>query len=212
MVKTMPYRVMQRDLRVMTWAGEQYAARLDHVQAVMGVHSWTIVYNVTARLRKLGLVETRKVVVKQPTWVIPTAAGLKMCGLPYRVWRPALNILTHVGAVGDVRVHVEARSPGVQWIGERALLREYEGRAPIPDAVAIVGDRRAAIEVELSPKSDNRLRRVLDDLTKRYDGIVYYCAPITHRQLERLQQSEPRRWPTLAIRELPPPPPGWEKQ
>jgi hypothetical protein len=28
---------MKRDVRLLTWMGEQYGARMDHVQALMGV-------------------------------------------------------------------------------------------------------------------------------------------------------------------------------
>jgi hypothetical protein len=204
----MKERVMERDLRILRWAGEQYAARLDHVRVLMGVTTMPSIYNMMKRLRKAGLAQTQRVLEGQPLWVVPTKLGLEVCELPYRAWSLRLGSVMHVGAICDVRVHIEERSPGMEWVSERRLMLQMraKGRA-VPDGVAIVAGRRAAIEVELSHRTDGSLRRVLDERSRCYDGVVYYCAPETYRQLTRVRESEPARWPTLAIRELPPPPP-----
>jgi hypothetical protein len=67
--------------------------------------------------------------------------------------------------------------------------------------VAITDGRRVAIEVELTPKSRRRITAILDELTGRFDAVLYFCVPSTHRQLTDLAATG--RWPTLGVRELP---------
>ena len=58
-----------------------------------------------------------------------------------------------------------------------------------------------AIEVELTVKSQRRVRLILDELSGRYDTVLYWCAPGAHRQLSALCESG--RWPRLGVRDLP---------
>ena len=66
---------------------------------------------------------------------------------------------------------------------------------------SITEGRRVAVEVELTVKSERRVRAILDELTGRFDMVLYYCPPATHRQLSALKESG--RWLTLGVRELP---------
>ncbi len=61
--------------------------------------------------------------------------------------------------------------------------------------------QRVAIEVELTIKSRRRVTAILDELTARYDTVLYFCAPGPHRLLSEF--ADTGRWPTLGIRELP---------
>jgi hypothetical protein len=198
-----------RDLRLLCWMGEQYGARLDHLQALMDT-SMMAVRKTVDRLRRLELARMERIVAGEPAWVIPTAEGLAACGLPDEVWTPALGQLTHVGTMNDVRIHMQTRTPGAHWISERQLMREYEGlnagrdsrsREHVPDGVAIVEGGSMAVEVELTVKGNVRLETILDELARRYDAILYFCAPSAHQQLTRMQRSG--RWQTLGVRELP---------
>jgi transposase len=197
--------VSERDLRVLAWVAEQYAAQMDHVQALMGIKTKSFAFKLVRRLREAGLVESRQLLARQAAWLIPTRRGLRACGLPYAPWTLTLGKVAHVRATCDVRMHVEANSADIEWICERQLsLERSRRRRHLPDGVAILAGRRAAIEVELTTKNYARTKAILDELTQNYDGIVYFCAPPAHRHLTRLQTSEPGRWPMLAVRELPP--------
>jgi hypothetical protein len=61
------------------------------------------------------------------------------------------------------------------WVPERAL---YRAR-PSPDIHVADGEytdragRRTAVEVELTVKAAERLRRIISDLTLEYDQVVY---------------------------------------
>jgi hypothetical protein len=202
-------RVTTRDLRLLRWAGEQHGARLDHLQALTGT-SMTRVRSLVSKLCAAGLLRTERIVADQRAWAIPTAEGLAACDLSYDVWTPTLGQVTHVGAVNDVRIHVQTQTPQADWLSERQLAAEYEGvdsgrssgrRKHLPDGVAILEGRGVAIEVELTIKANRRLEEILDELTGRYERVMYFCAPGPHKQLTRLERSG--RWPSLGVRELP---------
>ncbi|HYM53918.1 MAG TPA: hypothetical protein VES97_01040 [Solirubrobacteraceae bacterium] len=190
----------RRDLEVLGWLGEQYAARADQMEALLDCGPRTV-QRVLARLRANGLVVTRLLLVGEPAWVLPTAAGLRACGSSFGVWQPRIGLLTHVAAVGDVRLHIQGRSPESEWVPERVLARDRKAGEHLPDAVVLAEGQRVAIEVELTVKSQRRVTGILDELTRRFDAVVYFCAPAPHRPLTELTGTG--RWPTLGVRELP---------
>jgi hypothetical protein len=192
----------RRDLEVLGWLGEQYGARVDQLEILLDCGARTI-QRVIGRLGDQDLVSTRRLLVGEPAWVIPTSAGLRATGHGYGTWTPRLGLLTHVAAVNDVRLHIQARSPESEWIPERLLARERQAGEHLPDAVVLVDGQRVAIEVELTVKSQRRITAILNELASRHDAVLYFCAPGPRRQLTALAQSG--RWPTLGVRELPHP-------
>ena len=109
-----------RDLEVLRWAGEQYAIRLDQVEALMQRSRPTALATLT-RLREARLVKTRRFMVGEPMWALPTGSGLKTAQLPGQAWVPSAARLAHLAGVNAVRLHVERRTPEAEWIGERRL-------------------------------------------------------------------------------------------
>ncbi len=197
-----------RDLEVLKWTCEQYAAHLDHVIALTGC-SRTTAQLVVARLRDAGFVTTRRFVLGDPTWLLPTWRGMTVAGLHGSPWDPAVSRLTALAAINDVRLHVQARRPGTEWIANRQLRNEH-AKAPmvragyakhLPDGVAIRGGEAAAIKVALHFKGRAPTAAILDELTRRYDVTVWFCERRTYCQLLRLAQSG--RWPNLRVRPLP---------
>lgn len=190
-----------RDLELLAWSAEQYAARVDQLAGLIGCGPRTV-QRALARLRAQGLIETFRMLADQPAWVTPTVRGLRACGSPYGVWRPRLSLIAHVAAVNDARLHVQARDPQAQWISERLLAKQRsDSRRHLPDAIVLSDGRRVAIEVELTVKSRRRLEGILDQLARQHDATVYFCAPAPHRVLSTLAATG--RWPTLGIRPLP---------
>jgi hypothetical protein len=192
----------RRDLDLLVWLGEQYGARFDQLEVLLECGPRTV-QRVVGRLRDAGLVTTRRLLVGEPAWVIPTGAGLRAAGLGYGMWQPRIGLLAHVAAVNDVRLHVQARAPQSEWVPERLLARERQAGQHLPDGVVLTDGQRVAIEVELTVKSQRRVTAILDELTGRYDTVLYFCAPGPHRQLTQL--AETGRWPKLGVRELPQP-------
>jgi len=190
----------RRDLDVLAWLGEQYAARVDQLEVLMDCGPRTV-ERTLARLRGRGLVQTRRLIVGEPAWVLPTTAGLRACGSSFGAWTPRVGLLSHAAAVNDVRLHVQGRSPESEWTPVRVLARDRKAGEHLPDGVVRTDEQRVAIEVELTVKSQRRVTAILDELSNRFDAVVYFCAPAPHRQLTEL--SESGRWPTLQIRDLP---------
>jgi hypothetical protein len=190
----------RRDLEVVGWLAEQYGARIDQLEVLMGAGPRTVQRTI-ARLRAAGLVRTQRVLVDEPAWVLPTGAGMAACSSGFGVWRPRIGLLSHVAAMNDVRLHVQGRAPSTEWIPERVLARDRLPGEHLPDGVAITEGRRVAIEVELTVKSRRRVTAILDELNVRFDAVLYFCAPGPHRQLTELAGSG--RWPSLGVRELP---------
>ena len=188
---------------MLAWIAEQYAARADQLEPLLDCGPRTV-QRTLARMRTAGLVTTRRLLVGEPTWVIPLAAGLRVCGSPFGTWQPRLGLLSHVATVNDVRLHIERRSPDAEWTCERVLARERRSGEHLPDAVVFLDGQRLAIEVELTVKTRRRITAILDELAGRFDAVLYYCAQPPFRQLSELANGG--RWPTLGVRELPDPP------
>ena len=135
-----------RDLEILVWLGEQYAARVDQLETLLDCGPRTV-QRVIARLREHGLITTRRLLVGEAAWVIPTSTGLRATGAGFKTWEPRLGLLAHVAAVNDVRLHVQGRSPGSEWVPERLLARERQPAEHLPDGVVLFDGQRVAIEV-----------------------------------------------------------------
>lgn len=196
-------RLRARDLMVLGWCCEQYGARVDQLEVLLGTGPRSV-QRVVSRLREAGLVQTRRILVGESAWVIPTSRGLRTSGLGFGLWHPRVGMLAHTAAVNDVRLHVMARSPESEWVSERVLARERESGEHLADALVITAEgQRVAIEVELTVKSSRRVRMILEELSVRYDAVLYFCAPAAHRQLSALAGTG--AWPKLGVRVLPGP-------
>ena len=98
--REIPEALRRRDINVVAWLGEQYGARADQLEVLMGCGPRTVQRTV-ARLRAAGLVRTQRMIVGEPTWVTPTVAGIAACCSGFGVWRPRIGLLAHVAAVND---------------------------------------------------------------------------------------------------------------
>jgi hypothetical protein len=136
------------------------AVRMDHLEPLLGCRR--TVQRTVARLRDRRLAVTRRLLVGEPAWLLPTPTGLRACGSSFRVWQPRLGLIEHVAAVNEVRLHVHERSPEAEWICERRLAREREAGEHLPDALVLRDGQRIAIEVELTVKSRKRTTQILD--------------------------------------------------
>lgn len=190
----------RRDLDILAWTGEQYAARTDQLEMLMDAGPRTV-QRTLARLRDQGMVTTRRLLAGEPAWVLPTTAGLRACGSGFGMWQPRVGLLAHVAAVNYVRLHIQQRSPASEWIAERTLARDRQAGQHLPDAVVLADGQRVAVEVELTVKSQRRVTGILDELAGRFDAVVYFCAAGPRRQLAQL--ADTGRWPTLGVRQLP---------
>jgi hypothetical protein len=188
----------ERDQRALTWVGDQWVVRVDHLQRVLGGRTDNQIYplstkaveQVVIRWKRAGWVEARKFLAKQPSWIWLTRAGLEAVGLPYREWVPKLPGLAHLHAVNGARLWIEAedlKAGRVEtWVSERYLrYRQGQhgftlgGRPHLVDAELLHGPSRIAIEVELTPKTRQRTVDVMQQLVGSYRGTFYFVTDAT---------------------------------
>jgi hypothetical protein len=204
-----------RDEDVLRWIGEQYLVPRDVLGELLGRTSMdetaraagrvtdTVVDRTLRRWRDLGLAQCRRLVVGEAATVWPTRLGLRVAGLEYRAPAPSLVTLAHRHAVARVRARLEARRPDLTWTCERELRDGTRGRrAHIPDGVVDVDGLRWAIEVELTAKSDERVREILWRLFSEYDRVVYYATPRAGRPIRKTGASRLEAG-TLLVRAYP---------
>lgn len=72
-----------RDVFVLGWVCEQYGARADQLEVLLGCGPRTV-QRLLARLRDAGLIGTRRLLVGESVWAIPTGRGLRVAGA--EVW------------------------------------------------------------------------------------------------------------------------------
>jgi hypothetical protein len=175
-------RLTRRDLEALRWIGEQYACRGDHLAQLLGMLagreplSPPAARSVAARWEGLGLAARQRFLAGEPAWTWLTRPGLKAAGLRFAPWEPKAWMLNHVAAVNRVRLFVEPRRPGARWRPERELRLGAPGER-VPDAeIHDAGGNVIAVEVELSPKSAARRRRLMEDLVARYEAVWYFAS------------------------------------
>jgi hypothetical protein len=170
--------VTERDITVLRWISEQFAVRADVTRWLLGGDhplSEGRTRQVIDRWRRAGLVNQRRFFLGAEPVIWPTREGLRLVLDGYRARTPALSRLAHIHAVSLVRLGLEWRGAVTGWVPERAL---YRAR-PSPDVHVADGEytdpagRRTAVEVELTVKAAERLRRIIGDLTLKYDHVIY---------------------------------------
>ena len=170
----------ERDMFALTWIGQQYAIRLDHLQRLLGRYAgsmWPLTVGATrklvARWHNAGWVEMERLRGTDPLWVWPTRWCLRNMSLPYayRNMRQSLDDLKHLYAINEVRLSYcdEVR---LRWVSERQLLQEVvrvSGKDLLhrPDAERYWTDGTVtAIEAELSQKRPSHLSENLMELVR----------------------------------------------
>jgi len=213
--------IKRRDLIALLWIAQQYAARLDQVQALLSRMpgrggkpvspsglTLSAVLQVVDRWVTLGLVEYRRIYDDEPGWVWLTSYALRLLQLPYTMLTPAASTLSHLFHINRVRLDLEGRHPEYQWLSERTLRaaqrRREEGAVlpHLPDA-QVRTPKLVAVEVERSPKSDKELDHILAELLITgshstdsdepllYTTIWYFVRPKTCTSVEQARDRLP---------------------
>ncbi len=213
--------IKQRDLVVLLWIAQQYAARLDHVQKLLSRMpgrggkqvsptglTLSAVLQVVDRWVALGLVQYRRIYEGEPGWIWVTPYGLGLLQLAYARHTPAESTLPHLHHINRVRLDMERRHPDFRWISERTLRagqpRREEGSVlpHLPDA-QVRTPKRVAVEIERSPKSDKELDDILAEhlITGSpspngvdplpYTTVWYFVRPETRTSVEKARDRLP---------------------
>ena len=175
----------KRDLYIIKWIAEQYAARFDQLQKLLSrfpdehkpfkgkLIAETTVKDQIARWQRAGWIEYKRVLADGRGYAWVTKKGLALVELDeiYTAKAPAPTRLAHIYAVNQVRLWMDLQ--GFNWTSERRYRSQLEKSkkgettGPIPDAVVIHSKYgKVAIEVELTPKKPADLLDKLEALVR----------------------------------------------
>ncbi len=169
----------ERDLAALSFIGEQYAIRIDHLQRFLGDYaereedlSFDATRKLVARWHRAGWVEMQRLRGADPLWIWPTRQGLRQLGrgYSYRNMENNLDDLKHLHAINAIRL--EWDEEGARWVSERDLYQEVirtRGSELLhrPDGELWYLDGSVvAIEAELSQKKPEDLAENLMELVR----------------------------------------------
>jgi hypothetical protein len=193
-----------RDLAALRFVGEQYAVRAEVAGLLLtrlsaagpqagGQLSRRAVREQLGRWERAGWAERRRLLGQ--TWVLPTRAGLRLAGLEFDPWTPALDRLAHHHAVAVVRLAREPVPGQGGWVCERELWRR-RGKAswhladaalavPVPEVWQRQGVDQAweLVEVELTQKARPRVVAALKTRPPHTARVTYYVPAELHAAL-----------------------------
>jgi hypothetical protein len=202
-IENEPPRVA-RDQELVRLIGRQGAVAIEHVMAALAIGR-TMAYRRVAACVERGLLERLDLVRAEPTLLRTTRAGLRYAGLGLELAQVSPGSVNHwlTCASTALRLGEEAGLERVVSARELRLFERIEGRpiasartgehpsgSPhlhLPDLAILVGDRPIAIEVELTPKSPERLLGLIRAWRRArwVSEVRYYCAPgATRRAVE----------------------------
>lgn len=190
----------QREIAILTWVGEQYAVRLDHLQILLGqttkretnengkLTAKSVGNLLYRKWKPLGLVKTNKILHNSPLWIWATKKSLYHVGLPYRERVPSQFLLNHYHTVNAIRLKLE--KTGIKhWKCERQLKYEifrekmdqsdFEIPKPgicIPDAIVTYKGMEIAVEVEIVRKNGKSLDEIIRALDRNYQHVWYFVS------------------------------------
>jgi hypothetical protein len=210
-----------RDLAVLRLVGEQYAVRLD-VAAVLLARlapepvaqlSRRTVRQRLSRWEQAGWTSRRRMLGH--TWVLPTRAGMRLVGLDFDPWTPALDRLAHHHAVAVVRLHREPIPGAGGWVCERELWRRrgkaswHLGDGALPASVPTgwqgIDQAWELVEVELT-QARPRVVAALKTRPPHTALVTYYVPAALHAALSAQLASVVRELggrPEVAVEPLP---------
>lgn len=186
----------QDEVAILDLISEQGAIQTDQLALFLGVNP-AEASKIAKELQEIDCVEVQKLLEGDEPWVWLNSHGARCTNTGFAAKEPALHRLKHTRAINEARFLVTKQLPEGKWICERQLRRashsnRRRGREVlIPDAAFEIKGadgalERWAIEVELTPKTAERLRAIIADHCLRYDVVVYLCSGEVSRYMERL--------------------------
>lgn len=202
------FNARSRDRELVALVGRHGVMRVEQVQEAMGCGR-TATYRRLARCEERGWIERRAIAGLPFTLIIATRTGLGYAGLGLPVASVSPASVNHMLRCTSVAVGLERKhGPDRRVLSEREIILEesisgeplasvavgyFRGRPKMHRAdLALEGeDGLLAVEVELTPKSPARLRKIIKAWAAAVGGgqlaaVCYLCEPgQTYRAVER---------------------------
>jgi hypothetical protein len=181
--------ITERELRLLRWVGEQYAAPMTLVASLLGElpTDGRLTRRAAARLQQLGYADRYPLLRR--VWLVPTSAGLRAAGLPYRHWSPERHEWSarHIEACGRLRLYLERHRPDGRWESERAIRSRWDGsgaRVRLADGGLWWPDGSATgVELELHIKRADRYNAAVADQDPAWTDGVWWFTPAEQMRL-----------------------------
>jgi predicted transcriptional regulator len=177
------------DLALLRFVSEQGTAPVDFLARHVGEP----VAKTRTRLRRLargGWLVLDEFETERYPWVRLRAQAHKL-GLRSLRTVPNPTGFNHRRGVIEVQRVLAARHSKGHWVSEGEIIAREGFRDDRPDGELEVGGKCWAIEVELSRKSAPQVRRHVAGLLKRYDRVLYFCAPHVLALIKRIADELP---------------------
>lgn len=177
----------QRDYLALRWIAEQLAINSEHLAILLTrlsdskhqikgqVLSKRAVFNIVERWAKAGWVQYRRPFVEGGFYVWLTSRGLTDIDMDFKVVDPGLSTLRHTDAINQVRLYLESDTRSLkidEWVPERILRRRDLDH--YADAEVYAHNTVAAVEVDITRKSNNRIGGIIRRLDKQYPNVWYF--------------------------------------
>jgi hypothetical protein len=193
-----------RDFAGVTFAYEQRAVSLDHLQlylarysqrqtAVAGRITRSAASQVVERWKELGWVFCAKPFIT-PQWVWPSKEGMQALKLEGPSTTPVVGDFPRYHALTHLRFALEEQYPDARWVSERYLrLNANErfadsDRTRIPDAVQWrkdgEGEKGYVIRVDVDLFPLREIADFFEHMLDNYDFIEYYATARTLHSVE----------------------------
>ena len=167
-------KISKRELELAIWIAEQGAVRVKTLAKLMRIEKPQLhesrVRRIAQNLVNSNLANKNQI-LSGSAILWPTSDALSLAKFPVSrgqsVRKPSLSQLVHSLVVSEIRVIYEAN--GATWICEKKLIDQYPNHRP--DGIAIYDGMEILVEVELSRKVKERLRKILTinaSLTNHY--------------------------------------------
>jgi DNA-binding Lrp family transcriptional regulator len=202
---------LSREREIVAWVARLGAVSVEQIGRRFGVGR-SVAYDQVRRLVQAGLLGRIQTIVGDPTLIIATKSGIAYAGLGLK--RPALRIgeVDHWLACADVAIELE-RSYGADRLASVRELRFQAQMTGKPVGAAKVGEMAngsprvhwpdlavhtdeglVVYEVELTPKSQRRLDKIVRAWrrAREVERCVYLCPPssptqqVVHRAIRRV--------------------------
>ncbi|MCA9923706.1 MAG: hypothetical protein KC421_15110 [Anaerolineales bacterium] len=207
----------ERDLYILSWLGEMYAASLDHLRILAAIKSnnaemqsngrvgYSAVKNLYRRWSKAGWIEKQKLLAGRPQWVWLSRRGLQQSGLSYPYREPSLARLQHIHVVNAVRLFVEQKLENkARWVSERDInqVRKNDRKKHLVDGEVLYQGVKIAVEVELNRKSQKRLASILHELKRDYQAVWYFADDSCYNTVKTAVRRIPEHQNTFVLYRL----------
>jgi hypothetical protein len=136
------------------------------------------------RLVDLGWVATGSFPGFEGEWVWLRGRGYTLAGVRPNYKPVGVVNLFHTHAITEARLALREEYPDGVWVCEREFLAGRAESGVVPDGVLELGDRRLAIEVELSYKRPAERRGILARRCAAFDEVVYFIGPGVRKGVE----------------------------